>query len=152
MGSESPHCGVKCYVIQWNGASIETSSIFSFEVTFYNQLSGNHKKAAKSNRISSGTDISNYVKNSFHNTSKGKKKRLNTVSLAARAAVIVLQINGCGEHVCAVGDNLCDAIRCKLLFSLLFNGLLAKVICGYQIFPCGTVLSSVEASGLFANT
>lgn len=53
----------------------------------------------------------------------GKKKKLNTVglSLAVRAAVIVLEINGCGEHVCAVRDDLCDVIRCKMLFSLLFN-------------------------------
>lgn len=49
------------------------------------------------------------------------EKKLDTVSLRVRAAVIVLQINGCGEHVCAVRDNLCDVIRCKMLFSLLFN-------------------------------
>lgn len=50
-----------------------------------------------------------------------KKKKLNTVSLAVRAAVIVLQINGCGEHVCAVPEDLCDVIRCKMLFSWLYN-------------------------------
>lgn len=43
------------------------------------------------------------------------------MSLALRAAVIVLQIDGGGEHVCAVRDDLCAVIRCKMLFSRLFN-------------------------------
>lgn len=54
-------------------------------------------------------------------TTQSWKKKLNTVSLAVRAAVIVLKINGCGEHVCAVQEDLCDVIRCKMLFSWLFN-------------------------------
>lgn len=62
-----------CYVIQWNGASIKKSTIFSFQVTFIISSQGITKKAVKSNRISSGTDIGNYVKNSFHNASKEEK-------------------------------------------------------------------------------
>lgn len=54
-------------------------------------------------------------------TTQARKRKLNSMSLAVRAAVIVLQINGCGEHVCAVRDDLCDVIGCKMLFSWLFN-------------------------------
>ncbi len=107
------------------------------------------KKPVKSNRISRGTDIGNYVKNSFYNASLGKKY---CMPCCGGLLSLYCKINGRAEHVCAVWEDLCRVIRCKMLFSWLFNWLLAPVICGYLVLPRGTVLSSVKASGLFANT
>lgn len=52
--------------------ALKKSTIFSFKVTFIISSQGITKKAVKSNRISSCTDIGNYVKNSFHNASLEK--------------------------------------------------------------------------------
>lgn len=77
--------------------------------------------------------------NSFPSQASGEKR------LQPSAAVIVLQINGREEHVCAVRDDLCDVIRWEMLFSRLFNWLLAKVICGHQTLPGGMGSSSAKA-------
>lgn len=72
-------------------------------------------------------------------------KLLGKTRLQPSAAVIGLQNYSRGEHVCAVRDDLCDVISWEMLFSRLFNWLLAKVICGHRILPGGVGSSAAKA-------